>query len=256
AAPPPQPPPMPVVPHGVTSRPVTRGGPKAPRLPGDVPVPGWLLTPRNLILAGAGLLVALVGFMILRSYQRDAALRDAVAAARTSAAEPLARKSQPPVLAEQPAEIRTEAERAVSDDPLTAYYRAQECLRLDPGDGAAAQILERARARMASMPARAEGADLDKSLKEGDLDTARDTLLNRLRQAPDDAELKTRARVVWLALVQARATAAHFGEARELLVQGRAMFPQDRAWSARLRLLEQIQALPKEQRAAWIPLLG
>lgn len=256
AAPPPEPAPMPLVPHGVTSRPATRGGPKAPRLPGDVPLPEWLLTPRNLILAGAGLLAFLVALMIFRSYQRDAALRDAVKAARTSAAEPIVRKSQPPVLAELPADIRAEASRAVSDDPLTAYYRAQECLRLDPGDGAAALVLERARAGLAAMPAKAEGADLDRSLKDGDLDTARDTLLNRLRQAPDDPELKARARTVWLALVQARAAGGHFGPARELLVQGRAMFPQDRAWSARIRLLEQIQALPKEQRAAWIPLLG
>jgi len=117
-------------------------------------------------------------------------------------------------------------------------------------------VLDKARARMAALPPMAEAGDLERSLKDGDLETARNTLLNRLRLAPDDPDLKARARTVWLALAQARAASDHLPEARELLLQGRAMFPQDRTWLARLRLLEQIQGLPKAQRGPWIPLLG
>ncbi|BDU78792.1 tetratricopeptide repeat protein [Mesoterricola sediminis] len=248
--------PVPAMPRTVTTRATTRGGPRPPRVARDLPVPEWLLTPRNVTIAGLAVVVLLTLSIIFRSYQRDVALREAVAAARNSAAAPAARKTQAPVLGETPAAIRAEADKAVSDDPLTAYYRAQECLRLDPGDAAAAQILDRAKAGLAALPPLPESPDLDKSLRDGDLDTARSTLLNRLRQAPDDAELKGRAKTVWLALVQARAGAEHYGDARDLLLQGRAMFPQDRTWLARLRLLEQIQALPKGQRAPWIPLLG
>ena len=44
--------------------------------------------------------------------------------------------------------------------------------------------------------------------------------------------------------------------ARTRLRLGRAMFPQDRSWQARLLLLDRIQTAPRADRSRWIPLLG
>ena len=85
---------------------------------------------------------------------------------------------------------------------------------------------------------------------------ARNALGDLLRMDPDNSELKVKARIVTLALVQSLAASEHYDQARDLLRQGRAMFPQDRTWPARLRLLEEIQTLGKADRLAWIPLLG
>ena len=34
------------------------------------------------------------------------------------------------------------------------------------------------------------------------------------------------------------------------------MFPQDKSWAAKLKLLEELQPMGKAARAPWIPLLG
>jgi tetratricopeptide (TPR) repeat protein len=207
------------------------------------------------MLGGAALAI-LIGLVVFRHIQRNAALAEAIASAKAAAMAPIARRSQVANLAETPQDIKSECERDFSEDPLTSYYRAEELIRLDPGDPAAAQLLERARERMAQVPPVGSEKDLDRSIKDGDLETARNALGDLLRRTPDDPELKAKARTVYLALVQVQASAERFQEARDTLRQGRAMFPQDKAWAARLRLLEEIQAMGKGSRATWIPLLG
>lgn len=206
------------------------------------------------IAAGSflGLLLVWYGY---HSWQRDVALKEAVAAAKAVALAPGAKRGQDIPLSQTGPEVRAEGERCLGEDPLTAYYRAQESLRLDPGDAAAAQLLDRARVRLGNTPP-VGGQDADKAMKAGDLDGANNALLDLLRQNPDDAELKAKARIVILAIAQRQALNDHFQEARDLLVRGRAMFPQDRTWPARLRLLQDIERLDKADRAAWIPLLG
>ncbi len=253
----PAPAPAPVVqPRAVQTRPPVRSGLKLPAVFGNLNLPPWFNKPANLAIAGGALFLAALMLLLLRAHQRDVALKEKVAAMKADAMAPIARRSQIVVIAETAQEIRAEASKALADDPLTAYYRAQECVRLDPGDGAAAQLLERARARMAETPPVGSGADFDQSLKSGDLESARNTIGDQLRKSPDDPELKAKARTVYLALAQANAAKEHFTEARDLLLQGRAMFPQDKTWAARLKLLEEIQAMPKGDRANWIPLLG
>lgn len=253
-------PPMPVAvspPRAVSApRAPARGGLRPPRFLERLRLPAWLGTPRNRIAAGAGILVLVLGVGLLRAHQRDLALREAVATAKANALAPVARNLQVAVLAETPKDIRAEAERSLADDPLTGYYRAQECLRLDPADAAAAQLLERARARMAATAPVGSAADLDKSMKAGDLESSRNALGDQLRANPDDPELKAKARIIYLALAQSLASAEKYAEARELLLQGRAMYPQDKTWQARLKLLEGIQGMAKADRARWIPLLG
>ena len=57
-------------------------------------------------------------------------------------------------------------------------------------------------------------------------------------------------------MAQLYASKERWTDAREKLRRGRAMFPQEKIWQARLRLLEQIQALPKNERQNWIAILG
>jgi len=262
-APPPEEPPAPAPPEPVepvgpprtlTTKAPVRSGLKLPL--GSLNLPVWFESPKNLAILGGGILLAVLALGLFRSHQRDVALKDAILSAKANAMAPIARRSQVVSLAETPQEIRQEAEHALGDDPLTAYYRVQECLRLDPGDAASAQLLERARAKMAETPPVGSELDLDKSMKSGDLEAARNAVFDQLRRNPDDSELKAKGRTILLALVQSYATNEHFTEAREALVQGRAMFPQDKTWPARLKLLEEIQAMGKPARANWIPLLG
>ncbi|WP_306598375.1 hypothetical protein [Geothrix sp. 21YS21S-2] len=259
AAPEPAPPasPAPVdPPRSLTVKAPQRSGLKLPAFLGDHPLPRWLDSPSRLALAGGGAVLLALALLGYRHFQRNAALAQAVAAAKASAMAPIARRSQVVHLGETPDEIRSECMRALGDDPLTAFYRAQELLRLDPGDPTAAQLLGRARGRLASVPPVGSEKDLERSIKDGDLESARNAVGDQLRRNPDDPDLKARARMIYLALVQVQAAGEHFTEARELLKQGRAMFPQDRTWPARLRLLDEIQSMGKATRAAWIPLLG
>ncbi len=243
-------------PRALTVKAPSRGGLKLPAFLGDHALPRWLDSPSRVTLAGGGAVLLVLALLGYRHFQRNAALTDAVAAAKATAMAPVARRSQVVNLGETPEEIRSECTHALTDDPLTAYFRAQELLRLDPGDATAAQLLGRARGRMAAVPPVGSEKDLDRSIKDGDLESARNAVGDQLRRNPDDPELRARARTIYLALVQIKATGEHFNEARELLKQGRAMFPQDRTWAARLRLLDEIQAMGKATRSAWIPLLG
>jgi hypothetical protein len=229
---------------------------KRPRFLGTLALPEWLESPRNLAILGGSLLLASAAFLFFRSYQRDVALREAVSAAKATALEPSARRSQAINLAESPADLRREADNALSEEPLLAYYRAQECLRLDASDAIAAQLLEKARTKLAQAAPLGVETDIDQALKSGDLDSARTSVEDQLKRNPDDADLKAKARITYLGLAQSQAMQEHFSKARELLLLGRAMFPQDHAWQARLKLLDEIQGMAKGARATWIPLLG
>lgn len=243
-------------PRALTVKAPQRSGLKLPSFLGDHALPRWLDSPSRLAMAGGGAVLLALALLGYRHFQRNAALTGAVAAAKASAMAPIARRSQIVHLGETPEEIRSECVHALVDDPLTAYYRAQELLRLDPGDAAAAQLLGRARGRFASIPPVGSEQDLERSIKDGDLESARNSVGDQLRRNPDDPDLKSRARMIYLALVQLKAAGEHFNEAREILKQGRAMFPQDRTWPARLHLLDEIQSMGKGTRSAWIPLLG
>jgi len=198
------------------------------RLPGGIrrlARPRWLRTPTQLALAlGLLLLVlaALLGYGLMR---REAALREAVAAAKQNALKPVARRAEIPSLAEPAAAVHQEAERVLGDDPLRAYFRAREWQRREPDNPAAAELTGRA-------------------------------ILRLLAAAPDDPGLQARAREVVQALVPLYVTRDRMDEARDALLLARAMFPQEKIWPAKLQLLESIQGMAKDDRAPWIQLLG
>ena len=245
-----------IPPRALTTRAApARDGLKVPGALNSLSLPPWLNTPLRFGLAAAGALVVLTTLFLLRGFQREHALKAAVLAAKADALKPVARQVEVAVLAETPEAIRHEAENAMGDDPLLAYLRAQECLRLDPADTKAAHLVEQARTGLAAK-AHATREGFEKSLKSGELEAAHTAILGLLCQSPDDAELRAKARIVSLALAQHFATKERFGDAKECLCLVRALYPQETVWQGKLRLLEAIQGLPKADRAGWIAMLG
>lgn len=216
----------------------------------------WLRNPRILAGLGGGLILLLAGFAGLQSYRKDRALKEAVKSARAAALAPVLQQAQAPDLTESPAAIREEAEAALEKDPLRAYLRAQTLVAQHPGEAEGPQLLEKARAGLAGGVTGASLAEFQKHLQNGDLEAAARVMDALLRAQPDEADLRARAARLHLALCAAHAGQAKWDEAAEDLRRGRALFPGDKTWQARLRLLERVKALPKAQQASWIPLLG
>ena len=216
----------------------------------------WLREPRFWAWAGGISLALGVGLYAVHTYRKDQELKESVKAARAAAVAPVLQQAQAPELAQSPADILQEAETALELDPLHAYLRVQAVLAMNPGDAAAAQLLEKARL---GLPGGATGASLpefQKHLQNGDLETAAKVMDALLRVQPDDAGLRIRAARLHLALCSAHASQAKWTEAAEDLRRGRALFPADKTWQTRLRLLERVKTLPKAEQAAWLPLLG
>ena len=218
--------------------------------------PEWLKTPRNAAIAAAVGLVAIIILSILGQHYRETALKAAVLSAKADALKPVARQVDVAALGETPDAIRQEAEAALGEDPLLAYFRAKECLHLDSGDAKAMLILDKAKAGIAAHPLAGSREDLEKNLKNGELEEAGVNVRGLLCLTPDDPELMAKARIIALALAQFYATKERFGDARDCLCLVRAMYPQENIWQAKLKLLEAIQGLSKAERANWIPMLG
>ncbi|WP_243317986.1 hypothetical protein [Geothrix paludis] len=216
----------------------------------------WLREPKVWAIAGGSTLTLAVALYAIHSYRRDQELKEAVKAARQAAIAPVAQQALSPDLTETPAAILREGESALEADPLLAYFRAQYILAQNPGDAAAAQLLEKAKAALPGGAAGASLPEFQKHLQAGDLDAAAKVMDALLRAQPDDAALRAKAARLHLAFCSAHAGQAKWDEAADDLRQGRALFPSDKSWQARLLLLERVKTLPKSQQAAWLPLLG
>jgi tetratricopeptide (TPR) repeat protein len=216
----------------------------------------WLKETKVLAILSGSLLALLVGFAFLQGYRRDQALKEDVRTARETAVGHLSQQTQAPDLAESAEALREEAEAAQLMDPLRAYLRAEALVNLNPKDAAAAQLLEKTRA---ALPGGVTGSSLpefQKHLQNGDLEAAYKVMDALLRAKPSSAELRERAARLHLALCTAHAAQAKWDEAREDLLRGRALFPGDKTWQIRLKLLEHVKTLPKDQQGLWIALLG
>lgn len=221
-------------------------------------IPTWLKTPAAIGVLVGGILLLNLAFLWFRSHRKDVLLANAVVDFRTSAQGPITRNLDLTDLTENPATVRKEAESLVESQPLFAYYRGQELIRLNPLDGPAAKLMGRAGQIMAQAPTTGKGSlkDVEKLLATGDLDGARKMLLNLLQATPDDPGLKARAARVSLSLTEIYALKERWGDAEDQLKEGQMMFPGDKSWAARLQLLNRIKSLPAEERKAWISLLG
>ena len=216
----------------------------------------WLQNPKVLMGLGGGLVVVILVLGGLHSYRKDQALKEEVRAARQAAVAPLAEQTTAQDLSESPASLRQEAEATQVTDPLRAYLRAEALVAQQPGDPAAAQLLEKSRSGLAGGVTGASLPEFQKHVQDGDLETAAKVMDTLLRATPGDASLRARAARLHLALCSAHSAQAKWDKAEEDLLRGRALFPTDKTWQVRLKLLEKVKALPKEQRPAWITLLG
>jgi hypothetical protein len=216
----------------------------------------WLKETKVIAMLGGSLLVLLVGFAFLQGHRRDQALKEDVRTAREAAVAPLSQLTQAPELAESAESLREEAEGALLTDPLRAFLRAEALVNLNPKDAAGAQLLEKTRA---ALPGGVTGSSLpefQKHLQNGDLEAAYKVIDALLRAKPSNTELRARAARLHLALCTAHAAQAKWDEAREDLLRGRALYPGDKTWQIRLKLLEHVKTLPKDQQGLWIALLG
>lgn len=245
-------------PRALTSRatPQRQGGLKVPAALHGMTLPSWLHSPRNLGLAMGSVAILGLGLYFLGGHLREAALKQAVTSAKADAMKPVSRQLDIAPLTETPDDLRKEAEAALAEDPLLAYFRAQEWFRVEPDNAVAAQLLAKAKGKLAALP---PAGNLDAFLKDqqaGDLQAAATSIRGLLCQTPDDPDLKDKARIIDLALAQYFATKERFGDAKDCLLQVRAMYPQEKGWPARLKLLETIQTMPRADRPGWIPMLG
>ena len=234
-----------------------RKGLNLPELLQGISLPSWMASPAFILGTIAGLVILVIGTFYFLQNRKDQALNRTVATFKINAVTPVARHSEIASLQQSPEEIQTEAQSALADDPLLAYLRAKEILRLNPGDAASSQVLDRAKALLAKAVApKATLGDFEKQFQGGDLDTAERTMTTLLSQNPDDRILRERASRLYGAMIQAYASKEQWTEAETRLRRVRAMFPEDQTWSVKLLLLARIQTLPRDERASWIQLLG
>lgn len=216
----------------------------------------WLREPKVLAALGGTMLVLGTILFFIRGHLRDQELQRAVKAARATALAPLNKQTQIEDLSETPAAIRKESEASLVTDPLRAYLRAETLVARAPQDAAAAQLLEKARAGLAGGVSGASLTEYQRHLQNGDLEAAAKVMDALLRATPGDGDLRARAARLHLLLCAAHVGQGKWDEATDDLYRGRALFPDDKTWQARLHLLEHVKALPKNQQASWIPLLG
>lgn len=220
-------------------------------------VPPWVASPAFILGSITGLVVLVVGTFYYVQHRKDKALRQAVESFRATAVAPVRRGSEVKSLAESPEALRSAAQSAMGADPLMAYLKAEELARLMPADAAVAQLLERAKAGLATVDEKpATFADFEQQLKNGELEKAEHSITYLLSQTPGDTILRERAARLYLLLVQAYAGKEQWSNAEDRLRHGQALFPADRSWTAKLQLLSRIQSMAKADRAPWIQLLG
>lgn len=235
--------------------PVQRQGLTAPRAVQGLNLPEALKSPKVQVAVAAGVLVLIVAAFGIHAWRREVRLAgDRSDALRTATAE-ATREAKLVPLEIGATQLKQEAQASLPDDPLAAYCLAQQALRLQPEEAALAALVSQAKGLLAARPV-GEVEDPEALLQKGDLEAALKASLARLAQAPDDQDLRHRAGRLCLAMAQLYAGKERWGDARDVLKTGRALFPSERIWRARLLLLDQIQALPKADRPAWISFLG
>ncbi|MBS1785391.1 MAG: tetratricopeptide repeat protein [Acidobacteria bacterium] len=221
-------------------------------------IPDWVKDPKLWVGTAAAIGLIIVGTIWYQGHAQDSRLASDVAAAHQAAVSKAARDAQVPSLAESPSSILSEAKSALGDgDAVRAYYRAQTLVKRDPSNGAAAQVMDQAKAALPTAGlVGATAEEYHKHLQEGDLDQAGKVMDALLRANPDDPTLRAQALRLSLRLAEDHASQGRWAEAQADLERGRALAPDDPAWSGRMALLTKIQGMAKGDRALWIALLG
>ncbi len=207
------------------------------------------------LLGGSLLFISSCAF--IQSQRKESARKEAVHSVHAAAIAAVAKEAEAVDLAEAIHEVKDEADQALGVDPLRAYLRAEFLLKLAPGDPGGSQLLVKARAGLPGGVTGASTTELQKHLQDRNLDAAAKVMDALLREDPSNADLRAKGSRLHLALMQAYAQQEKWDEAREALLRARAMAPGDKAWQAKLRLLDHVRSLPKgAQRDSWLAFIG
>jgi hypothetical protein len=202
-------------------------------------------------------LLLAAGAVWLRSVKKDAILNAAQAAIREEAIKSAQQSNSLYNLTLTPAELKSQAKAAMQDSPLRAYLLAQEVINRDTLDTTAARLLEQAQQAMAALPlSSASGGNFNRLMAAGNLEAAEALMVVRLRQFPNDMRAREDLARVSLLMVRGFVKQDKWDSARSRLLMGAALFPQDPTWQAKLKLLEHLRSIPKEEQHRWIDLLG
>ncbi|HWQ10261.1 MAG TPA: hypothetical protein VN436_14170, partial [Holophaga sp.] len=234
-----------------------REGLDLPELLRKISLPGWMASPVFVLGVIVALVILIFGLFYYMRYRKDKALDEAVAALKASAVMPVERDAEVAKVRQTPEEIQKEAQDALGDDPLLAYFRASELVRLNPAEAAYAQLRDQAKAGLAravAQPATIE--DFEQQYHARDFEAAERSINALLGQSPDDGGLKVQAARLCGTMAGAYASREMWTDAEARLRRGRALVPEDGAWDVRLLLLARIQAMPRKDRTPWIQLLG
>jgi len=234
----------------------TRQGPGLPQKLHGVPFLSRLFTPTAVKVASI-LIFVLAGATAWAAWaRRDALLRATQATIVGEAIKAASRSIKDVSLSQSADELKSEARSAMSSDPLMAYLFVQELVSRDPNDTSPAKMLEQAKQAMAAAPKAKADGDLGRLLSDGAIDDAEALLKSMLMQSPNN--IRARENLARVCLMQARHLVANgqWGKARARLLMGAALYPRDPSWQARIKFLESIQSLPKEDHARWAEMLG
>jgi len=221
-----------------------------------ISLPSWLTNPIFSRIAVVTVLLLIAGTVWIRSVKKDSLLRATQAAIRDEAI-----KSVKPAhvvnLILAPVELKSQAILALHDNPLRAYLLAQEIIDRDPLDTTAARLLDQAKQAMIALPPpRTSGRDFNRLMAAGNLEDAEALLEARLRQTPDDMRARENLARVNLLIARTLIKQGRWDRVRPRLLMGAALFPKDPTWQARLKLLDNLQSIPKDEQRHWIELLG
>jgi len=215
------------------------------------------LKPRFLRIVIVIVLLLAAGAAWLRSVRKDAILIATQAAIREEAIKNVQQSNRLNDLALTPTELKSQAKAAIHDSPLRAYLLAQEVINRDNLDTTAARLLEQAQQAMAALPLPGtSGGNFNRLMASGNLEAAEALMEARLRQFPNDMRAREDLARVSLLMVRAFVKQDKWDSARSRLLMGASLFPKDPTWQARLKLLEHLQSIPKEEQHRWIDLLG
>ncbi len=217
----------------------------------------FLKEPKLWAGVAGGFVLFISSCAFIQGHRKESARKEAVQSAHATAIAAVAKEAEAVDLAEGIHEVKEEADQALGVDPLRAYLRAEFLLKLAPGDPGGSQLLVKARAGLPGGVTGASLTEFQKHLQDRNLDAAAKVLDALLREDPANLELRTKGSHLHLALMQAYAQQDKWDEAREALLRARAMAPGDKAWQAKLRLLDYLKGLPKgAQRDAWLAFIG
>lgn len=154
-------------------------------------------------------------------------------------------------------ELKSQAKTAMSSSPLRAYFLIREINNLDSSDTSIPKLLDQAHQAMMALPSppRISG-DINNIIATGRFEEAEAILEADLRHSPNNIRIKENLARVCLLLAREYAKQGKKDSARSRLLMGAALFPKDPTWQARIKLLENLQSIPKDVQNQWYEMLG